>query len=97
MSFFAIKNPTTSSFFLFFAGHRRSSFPHIHVPLRSLHTHSVKNFSSLVDPKDEVKKEKKKKKRLSRKSKSHVFPSKIAPVSASIPEVDKEEYSVRGR
>ena len=76
-------------------GHRRSSFPHIHVPLRSLH---VKSFNTLMDAKEEKKEKKKKKKgRMSRKTKSHVFPSKTASVSASIPEVEKEEYSVRIR
>lgn len=39
----------------------------------------------------------KKEKRKKKKHKSHVFPSKTASVSASIPEVEKEEYSVRGR
>ncbi|WAR10579.1 B3A3-like protein [Mya arenaria] len=83
-------------------GHRRSSFPHIHVPLKSLHSHSSKNFAAPIEQVDDEEKEpgikkKKKKRKKSRqhvkKSKSNVFPSKTATVSASIPEVEREEYS----
>ncbi|XP_060562813.1 anion exchange protein 2-like isoform X2 [Ruditapes philippinarum] len=82
------------------SSHRRSSFPHIHVPLKSLHSHSVKNFATYMN--DEVQKEKQKKKRRKKKekskhpkkkSKSIIFPSKSALLSPSIPEVEKEEYS----
>ncbi|XP_052813602.1 anion exchange protein 2-like isoform X2 [Mya arenaria] len=82
--------------------HRRSSFPHIHVPLKSLHSHSSKNFAAPIEQVDDEEKEpgikkKKKKRKKSRqhvkKSKSNVFPSKTATVSASIPEVEREEYS----
>ncbi|XP_045178660.2 anion exchange protein 2-like isoform X2 [Mercenaria mercenaria] len=79
--------------------HRRSSFPHIHIPLKSLHSHSVKNFATYID--EEVKNEKKKKRRKKKeKSKHHkkkskpiIFPSRSALLSPSIPEVEKEEYS----
>jgi len=48
-------------------------------------------------PKKKRKKKHKKHKGHVRKSKSNIFPSKCAPVSASIPEVEHEEYSVRER
>ncbi|XP_052235491.1 anion exchange protein 2-like isoform X2 [Dreissena polymorpha] len=76
--------------------HRRSSFPHIHVPLKSLHNHSVKSLASTAmgEPKGlKRKKKKKSKNKTPRKSKSLIFPSRCASISASIPEVEKEEYS----
>lgn len=84
------------------SSHRRSSFPHTHVPLKSLHNHSSKNFATLVDQDEAEKKEKKKKrkkkkseekKKKPKKSKSNIFPSKSAMLSPSIPEVEHEEYS----
>lgn len=73
--------------------HRRSSFPHIHVPLKSLHSHSLKN---LADEEVAEKRERKKKKhsaKKSKKTKSIIFPSKSALLSPVIHEVEKEEYS----
>ncbi|KAL4216954.1 Anion exchange protein 3 [Mactra antiquata] len=82
------------------SSHRRSSFPHIHVPLKSLHSHSLKNFATLIHE-DEEKPTKKKKKKKSgsgkskrqKKQKTIIYPSKSALLSPAIPEVEKEEYS----
>lgn len=83
------------------------------MPLKSLHSHSLKNFGSLLEidkdeeepkidekPEGEKKKKKRRKKKskakVAKKSKSNIFPSKSALLSPAIPEVENEEYSVRG-
>lgn len=76
---------------LTFSGHRSSSFPHIHHPLRPLRSKSQKNVRHADH---HHKKKKKKKKRRMHVNKS--FPSKMAVQSPPIPE-DNEEEVVRNK
>ena len=89
---------------VYFVGHRRASFPHAHVPLRSLSSHSSKNFAALLEEAEDAeakkrKKEKKKKKKKKSPEKPKklrpIFPSKSATMHPAIPEVEVEEFSVR--
>lgn len=63
-----------------YKNHRRMSFPHVHHPLKSMHSRSFKSMKGM--------KRKAKKKFPGARS----FPSKIAAQSPVIPEVDVEEY-----
>ncbi|KAK6165534.1 hypothetical protein SNE40_022447 [Patella caerulea] len=66
-----------------FSIHRKVSYPHIHQPLRSLSSRSMKSI-----PQANIKKKKKKKKK---KKISRSFPSKGAIQSPTIPEEEDEE------
>ena len=90
---------------VYFVGHRRASFPHAHVPLKSLSSHSSKNFAALIEEVENAEakrrrkeKKKKKKKKSPEKPKKEkprpIFPSKSATMSPAIPEVEVEEFSV---
>ena len=75
---------------LLFTGHRRSTFPHQHHPLKAMRSKSLKQAKP---PHEHKPKKKKKKKRKLKTPKS--FPSRSAILSPTIHEVEHEEDHVR--